>query len=264
MDETRFKGKKINYSIQGKGKSTIILIHGYLESLDIWEEFSGELSRDYTVIRPDLPGHGKSEVIQDIHYMELMAEAMNQILEENHIESATIVGHSMGGYAALAFVDLYPEKVERFCLFHSHPFPDTPQVKENREKAIENVRSGKKEEIIKSHVPKTFADDNLKAFEQQIEWATEIVLETPEEGIIANLKGMMERPDKSQLVKNSDKPFLLIAGKKDNFIDYNTVIPKIELPEKGELLALDNSGHMGFIEEKESSLKAIQEFMNKK
>jgi predicted alpha/beta-fold hydrolase len=74
---------------------------------------------------------------------------------------------------------------------------------------------------------------------------------------------MMKRPDRSELVKDTNKPFLLIAGKKDNFIDYDTVIPKIEMPEKGEKTTLEYSGHMGFIEEKQRALNVIREFMNK-
>lgn len=262
MAETQFKGKKINYTIQGEGEP-LVLIHGYLESLKIWDEFAEDLANDFKVIRMDLPGHGASEVIQETHDMELQAGAVKTVLDKNQIDSATVIGHSMGGYVTLAFTDLYPETASHFSLFHSHPFPDSEQVRQNRQNAIENIKAGKKEEICRSHVPKTFADDNLKAFSSHMERAQNIALQTPEEGIIANLKGMMKRPDRSKLVKETKKPFLLIAGKKDNFIDYQTVIPKIEFPEKGEKTTLEYSGHMGFIEEKQRALNIIREFMKK-
>ena len=262
MAETQFKGKKINYTIQGEGEA-LVLIHGYLESLEIWDEFAEDLAHDFKVIRVDLPGHGLSEVIQETHEMELLAGAVKTVLDENRIGSAVVIGHSMGGYVTLAFADQYPETVSRFSLFHSHPFPDSEQVRQNRQNAIENIKAGKKEEICRSHVPKTFADDNLQPFSSHVERAQNIALQIPEQGIISNLKGMMKRPDRSELVKNTNKPFLLIAGKKDNFIDYDTVIPKIEMPEKGEKITLEYSGHMGFIEEKQRALNAIREFMNK-
>ena len=263
MSVIKFKGKNINYTIQGEGEP-LFLIHGYLEALDIWDDFAEALAGEYMVIRMDLPGHGRSEVIQDTHDMELLAEAAKTVLDENQIPACTMIGHSMGGYVTLAFADQYPEMVNRFSLFHSHPFPDSEQVRKNRQKAIENIKNGNKEEICRSHVPKTFADDNLQAFSGQVKKAENTALQTSEEGIIANLKGMMRRPDRSQRVKNTDKPFLLIAGKKDNFINYETVIPKIELPEKGELVTLEYSGHMGFIEEKQRSLNIISDFMRKK
>lgn len=260
MAEIKFKGKKINYTIEGKGEP-LFLIHGYLEALEIWDEFAEALAENYKVIRMDLPGHGKSEVVEETHNMELLAEAAKAVLDENQISSCSMIGHSMGGYVTLAFADLYPEKINRFSLFHSHPFPDSDQVRQNRQNAIENIKKGKKEEICRTHVPKTFAEDNLQAFASQVKKAENIALQTPEEGIIANLKGMMKRPDRSQVIKNTGKPFLLIAGKKDNFIDFHTVIPKIELPKKGELITLEYSGHMGFIEEKQKSLNAVSGFI---
>ena len=263
MPQIQFKGKKINYTIQGEGEP-LCLVHGYLESLKIWDDFAQSLADDYMVIRLDLPGHGESEVVQETHEMELLAEALKAVLDENQISSCTIIGHSMGGYVTLAFADQYPEMVDRFSLFHSHPFPDSDQVRQNRKNAIGDIKNGKKNEICHSHVPKTFADDNLQAFSVQVEKAKNVALQSPDEGIIANLKGMMKRPDRSLMVKNTHRPFLLIAGKKDNFIDYQTVIPKIEIPEKGELVALEYSGHMGFIEEKERSLNVIRNFMSKK
>ncbi|MFW6104151.1 MAG: alpha/beta fold hydrolase [Bacteroidota bacterium] len=123
MEETKFKDKRINYVIQGEGEP-LFLVHGYLETLEIWDEFAEALAGDYKVIRMDLPGHGKSEVIQETHDMELLAEVANALLEENQIFSCTMIGHSMGGYVTLAFADLYPEKLKRFSLFH---FPSLPR-----------------------------------------------------------------------------------------------------------------------------------------
>jgi len=261
MSDMMFKGKKINYRIQGEGKP-VFLVHGYLETLGIWDDFADKLAEEFQVILMDVPGHGKSEVVEDTHHMELHAQAAKQLLDENHIESCTMIGHSMGGYIALAFAELYPETLDGFALFHSHPFADSEQVKQNRQKAIEKIQAGKKEEIIRNHLPKTFADDNVNRFMEKIDGAIEVGLEIPENGIVANLKGMMTRPDRSSLVKQTNKPFLLIAGKKDNFMDFNTIVPKVDLPESGRLETLEHSGHMGFVEEKDRSLQAIRAFVN--
>jgi len=259
MKTLEFKGKQVRYSVEGSGEP-VFLIHGYLESLEVWNGLAGELAADHQVIRMDLPGHGKSQVIQDTHHMEMLAEAARQVLDREGIEQCTMFGHSLGGYATLAFLDLYPARLKGFSLFHSHPFADSDQVRQKRQGEIDLVSQGKKGEILKVNVPKLFASDNLKAFSREVEWVREIAEATPGEGIIANLKGMMQRPDRSGLVKGTDKPFLLIAGRKDNYIDYDAVIPKIKLPERGRLITLEHSGHLGFVEEKARSLNAIREF----
>jgi pimeloyl-ACP methyl ester carboxylesterase len=174
-----------------------------------------------------------------------------------------MVGHSLGGYVTLAFLANYPEKLEAFSLFHSHPFSDSEQVKENRQREINLVEQVKKKVIINTNIPKAFANDNLETFKGEVEWARQIALNTPGEGIIANLKAMMNRPDRSELVKNTDKPFLLIAGLKDNYINYEQIIPKIVLPEKGALVTFENSGHIGFVEEKDNALHVFKDFIMK-
>jgi pimeloyl-ACP methyl ester carboxylesterase len=260
MEELNFKDKKVRYDVQGEGPA-VFLLHGYLESLEIWEEFAGELTGEYKVIRMDLPGHGKSEVIDDVHSMELLAEAAKHVLDAAGADQCTLVGHSLGGYVTLAFLDLYPGRLNGFALFHSHPFADKEQVREKRQSEIDLVRQGRQKEIFDVNVPRLFADDNLQAFSPQVEWVRGIAEATPGEGIIANLRGMMQRPDRSGLVANTTKPFRMIAGKKDKYIDYETVVPRIPIPENGRLITLENSGHLGFIEEKARSVKIFRNFL---
>ena len=260
MEELNFKNKKVRYDVQGQGPA-VFFLHGYLESLEIWEEFARELAGEYTVIRMDLPGHGKSEVIDDVHSMELLAEAARHVLDAADVDHCTLVGHSLGGYVTLAFLDLYPGRLNGFALFHSHPFADSEQVREKRQGEIDLVRQGRQKEIFDVNVPKLFADDNLQAFSPQVEWVRGIAEDTPGEGIIANLRGMMERPDRSGLVENTSKSFRMLAGKKDKYINYQTVVPRIPIPENGRLITLENSGHLGFIEEKARSVKIFRDFL---
>jgi pimeloyl-ACP methyl ester carboxylesterase len=262
MRQTEFLGKSINYKVQGEGEKVLFLLHGYLESLEIWNDFADKLAEDYTVISMDIPGHGNSDVLKNEHDMDLLANAVKHVLDEEQVNSCTMVGHSLGGYVTLAFLANYPGNIEAFSLFHSHPFADSDQVKENRKREISLVEQGKKKVIINTNIPKAFANDNLEKFKNEVEWARQVAINTPGEGIIANLKAMMNRPDRSDLVKNTDKPFLLIAGLKDNYINYEQVIPKIVLPEKGVLVTFENSGHIGFIEEKENALHVMKNFIN--
>lgn len=253
--------KKIRVSDQGKG-DVIVLLHGYLESLDIWTDFAEELSKNFRVISIDIPGHGESEIINPNQSMIVIANAIKSTLVELKVASCFMIGHSMGGYVILMFQKLYPEMLWASCLFHSHPFADTEETKKKRLREIKLVEEGKKELIAKVNIPNAFADDNLISFKTEIEKSIQIAYKTPEEGIIANLHAMMNRPGFSEFVSESETPFLLIAGKKDNYIDFENLIPKINMPTKGVLSILENSGHMGFIEEKEESLKIINQFIN--
>lgn len=263
MDGTvKFKDANLHYRDEGNGNA-VVLLHGYLESMDIWGSFKDELSRSYRVITIDLPGHGRSDTVYEIHTMEVMADTVEIVLNNLNIGQAVIIGHSMGGYVTLAFTEIFPEKTAGFCLFHSHGFADSDEKKANRDKEIELVKSGKKMQIFKINIPRAFANDNLQRFSDEVKRSGEIALATKENGIVCALKGMKVRPDRRKVLIESVRPVFIIAGKKDNYIPFGIYEQHFNLAPKTDVLILENSGHMGFIEEKEKSLEGILKFLDK-
>ena len=111
------------------------------------------------------------------------------------------------------------------------------------------------------NIPNAFANDNHGKCNEEIEFAKEIARNTTDEGIIATLKGMMVRKDYVNLLADTDIPFLWILGKKDNYIPFTEIQTKVKMPVRGKLLALKNSGHQGFMEEKDRSLKVLVNFI---
>ena len=256
-----FNNTTIRFKDEGKG-TVIVLLHGYLESLEIWSEFSADLAENCRVVSIDLPGHGKSGVFGKVHTMELLAQTVKSVMDFLNTDKYFLVGHSLGGYVALAFLELFPECLSGLSLFHSHPLADSNEAIENRNREKMLIENGKKDLIYTINIPKAFATDNLKRFSKQVDNAKEIARDIPGEGIIAVLNGMIERPDRSDILARTSLPFLWILGRKDNYIPYKDIVKKIELPKHGKLITLENSGHMGFIEEKDKSLKAILGVLN--
>ncbi len=254
-----FKNVPVNFRSQGEG-TPVVLLHGYLESLNIWDSFADELQYFCRVVAVDLPGHGKSGILDSLHTMELMADAVLAVTDFLNLDKFILIGHSMGGYVTLALAEKAIERLSGFCLFHSTPFADSEEKKENRDREIELVQQGKKELIVNVNIPKAFASNNLELFEAEITRAKEIAMNTPDQGIIAALKGMKLRPDRSDVIAHSPVPVLWIAGKKDNYIDYNIVQSKADILKNGKLLTIENAGHMGFIEEPMLSLKGLLSF----
>lgn len=250
---------KIRYKTEGKG-IPIVLLHGYLELLEVWEEFAGELAKKFQVVMIDLPGHGQSEYNAEVASMDAMAEAVDTVLTHLSIEKCFLVGHSMGGYATLAFAEKFPERLTGFCLFHSSPFADAKEKKEARLREIDLVKQGKKDLIIKTNIPKMYATDNLEKFRQELEKSKNIALNITDEGVISALKGMIERPERTAVLDN-DLPKLFILGKKDNYIPFDKMSPVLDNRKNGKLVAFEESGHMGFVEEKEKALRTIEEFV---
>lgn len=255
-------GKKIYYSEYGSGPA-IVLIHGFLETSDIWKSFAEKLAGGNKVLAIDLPGHGGSDIYSATHTMEFMADVTERLLYATGTARAFVTGHSMGGYVTLAFLEKYPHKLTGCCLFHSHPFADTREVIERRKTDITRVESGRKYLLVAESVKKMYAADNLEKFKAALEKSESIAATIRPEGITAVLRGMMERPSRLHLLERMSIPFLWILGAKDNYIDCNSVKNRVKMPPGSELHILENSGHMGFMEEEEKSYEIINTFTSR-
>lgn len=255
-----FKGKNIHYTDKGSG-NVIVLLHGYLESAEVWNGFADELSGEFRVIAIDLPGHGMSDVYGEIHSMEFMAEAVRDLLISSGISKVFLTGHSLGGYVALAFLELYPELLSGYCLFHSQPLADTPEAIEKRLREISIVKAGKKELMYPENVRRMFADSNLVRMDREHQRSKEIASALPGEGIIAVLNGMIARPSRLALMEEGRVPCLWLLGAMDNYINCSLIQQKVKLPDNARTVILEGSGHMGFVEEPRLSVKIISDFV---
>ncbi len=249
---------RINYKIEGKGNA-VVLVHGFLETSETWKDFARLLSQNCKVITVDLPGHGGSELHEEPETMCKYAESIYYILNEENISETIIVGHSMGGYVALAFAENYPFMLSGLCLFHSSPFADDEIKKQIRLDTVQQTEEGNKNIICSEHAKAVYADDNIEKFKAEIKEGKRIALSVSEEGIITSLLTMRERKDRNNILENLQVPFLYILGKKDRFIPEN-VLNRMNMPKNYKIAVLENSGHMGMIEEKEKSLKLINDF----
>ena len=257
-----FRGKKIYYADKGRGQ-VIVLIHGYLETSEIWGSFAEALAGSYRVLTPDLPGHGNSDIFNHTHTMEFMADVTEALLSATGTERAFVAGHSMGGYVTLAFLEKFPHKLLGYCLFHSHPFADTPEVLKRRENDIRMVEAGKKFMLYPDAVRRMYADINLEKFHDAYERSKRIASGIRDEGITAVLRGMMTRPSRVHLMEEGKVPCLWILGAKDNYMQCESMKKRVKLPQNAELVILENSGHMGFIEEEERSLEVLRKFLDR-
>jgi pimeloyl-ACP methyl ester carboxylesterase len=245
----------------GTGDRTVVLLHGYLESLDVWEDFQEALSAHARVVSLDLPGHGISEVVGEVHTMEFLADTVHALLERLGIARAVVVGHSMGGYVALELLRKYPAAVEGIVLFHSGPDPDPDRKKSGYERERNLIQAGKKELIARMFPQAAFAPHNRRRLADKVEDLAEQIALTEDEGIVALLHGMERRREQNDTLLQSSVPYLFIMGRHDEYITPEIAMATLVKHPRAEAVWLEDSGHMGFIEEPEKSLEVILEFL---
>jgi pimeloyl-ACP methyl ester carboxylesterase len=243
------------------GEKVVVLLHGYLENMLVWEEFVPLLYKDVRVITLDIPGHGISEVKGEIHTMDYLADTLAAALDKLGVKSATIVGHSMGGYMALAFAERHADRTDGVVLLHSTPYADSDEKKKNRQREISLVKSGKKELLTRTAPEAGFAVENRNRFRTEIEDLQQTIYLTEDAGIVALLNGMIERKAQSEMLHSLGKPILFILGRKDGYITPEIAAKMVAEHPEAKVVWLENSGHMGFIEEPKACAAALLDFV---
>jgi pimeloyl-ACP methyl ester carboxylesterase len=256
-----FKNIRVRYSDTGRGR-VIVLLHGFPESLEIWDEFSVKLSKHFRVIAIDLPGHGETPCIGYVHSMDLMAQCVKQVMDSLGLRKYIVVGHSMGGYAALAFAELFHDNLSGLCLFHSTSMPDSPEKKKDRDRGIALVKKDAKH-YVNELIANLFAEENVPLYKEEIRELKQIGRQTSRQGIINALEGMKERPRRDWILQYANYPVLYIIGKKDRIVPWESALEQAALPADCQVLLLEKAGHMGFIEEKKLTQDKLLSFSRK-
>jgi len=257
-----YQNKKIFYRSIGSG-DPVMLVHGFGEDGNVWDKQVEHLKNKYHLIVPDLPGSGKSEMINDMS-MEGMAEVLHSIIHEENIDRCAVIAHSMGGYITLALVESYWNHVNAFGLFHSSAFADTEEKKETRKKGIEFIKQHGAFEFLKTSTPNLFSQNSKEQIQDSIATFIESLKDFTPQALIAYYNAMMDRPDRTSVLKNTKNPVLFIAGEHDVAVPLNDVLKQCHLPEKSYFHLLKKSGHMGMMEETENANRILEEFLEEK
>ncbi len=253
------KGIEVFYTDSGSGQA-VVLLHGFLENSSMWDQIAAVLSNNYRVICIDLLGHGQTGCLGYIHTMEQMAEAVEKVLKVLKIRKSIMIGHSMGGYVALAFAEGHPDALKGLCLLNSTAKGDTSEKKKNRDRAIAAVKRNHKT-FVRMSISNLFRPKNRQIFADKLKDLKEEALKTPVQGIIAALEGMKTRDHRDMLLHFSPYKKLIIAGKKDPVLDYKIMVEQVKNTEVELVLFPD--GHMAHIENYDECLFEIQWFIKK-
>ncbi len=259
MKTTVYKNTKITFTDQGKG-TTIVLLHGFLENQTMWKAFVPEFSKKHRIVTIDLLGHGQTECLGYVHSMEDQADMVHGVLHELKIRKAILVGHSMGGYVALAFAELYPDAMKGLVLLNSTSRADSDERKINRDRAIVAVKQNYAA-FVRMSIANLFSEDNRVRLDEAIEKVKIEALKTPLQGIVAALEGMKIRKDREVILHFAPYPIQLILGKKDGVLIYEDNLDQIE-GTKVQLTTFDD-GHMSHIENQDELMKVLLDFFKK-
>jgi 3-oxoadipate enol-lactonase len=250
----------LHYSEVGQG-TPLVLLHGFPLSSAIWHEQQQELSDNFRVITPDLRGHGRSPAPAGVYEMELLARDVLALLDSLLVKKAVIMGHSMGGYVALAAWKLAPERFLALGLIASQAGADTEEARQGRFKMAEKVAADGSKVVAEAMLFKLFSPD-LPGGSPIINQVGQMILNTPTAGIIGALKGMAGRADSGPLLPKLNMPVLILAGDKDQIIPLEKTKAMATAVATAALRTIANAGHMPMLEQPQATTTAVRDFLS--
>ena len=253
-----YKNCPVYFTQQGKGR-VVVLLHGFLENSTMWQDVANHLSKKHRVICIDLLGHGQTDNLGYIHTMADQAQMVKAVLKHLHLRKVVLVGHSMGGYVALAFAKLYPENIKGLCLLNSTSLADSKTKKQDRNRAIALVKKNPKT-FIKVAIPSLFSDTNRIVYKTEIKVVTNEALKVSKQGIVAALEGMKQRNDLTSVLQNKNLESLLFIGDEDTPDKTTFFLKALNSKENNTQIVHLSGKHMGFIENKEEVIENLDSF----
>ncbi len=226
----------------------IVFIHGFLENASMWKHVLGHLSKkEFAIHTVELAGHGTRGLLNTNATMADFAKDIYQQIEKKKGEKTMLIGHSMGGYAALELCKLLGHDVSSLCMFHSTARADSIEKKEARDRAIEAVKKNKSL-YTRTMISSLFSEKNKTNLRSQIEKNIVVANAIETAAIINSLNAMRNRNDHLNWLLQRSFPLYYFLG------DEDARLPLTEMHEELNQLPgavseiIPNIGHMGHLE----------------
>ncbi|MEQ9299902.1 MAG: alpha/beta hydrolase [Cyclobacteriaceae bacterium] len=250
----------IHIAESGKGQP-IILLHGFCENHHIWDSLASQLATQFRVLGVDLPGFGDSPLLPEKYTsLDDVADALAEELTYRKVGPAFVVGHSLGGYVALALAELYPELLQGIALVNSTTFGDSQDKKRTRDKVITFIAKHGVVPFINQFVEGIFYQK--ENFHEPYETVKAMGLSCSEEILIRYTAMMRDRIDRTFLLQQSTIPAMVIAGAEDSIVLVGQSQEMIDCLPEAHGTMLHSCGHMAMYEQPEKLYGHLVDFIN--
>ena len=235
----------------------LVFVHGFTTTSEFWREQVEEFSKEYRVIRINLPGHGASPAPASRSYcLEDFVEDVARVFRELNIDKAVLIGLSMGGIVAQKFALKYSHLVKGLVLVDTTAHGIGPDATADAFLALADKRGLKK--AVQDLSDKSFSSSTSPAL---LEWARGEVIQTPEFVARAAVRSLNDADTRGSL-SQLKLPTLVIAGEED----------RVTPPQESEILArgisdstlslIPGAGHFSMLEKPAAFNRVLRRFLD--
>ncbi len=258
--KANINGMTIGYTDQGNG-TPLIFIHAFPLSKAMWQPQVDALQDAYRVITIYIGGHGESDIVLWNDSLNDYAKNVIHLLDHLGISQAVFVGLSMGGYTLFSIYRRYANRVKGLVLADTRAQADSEEGKAGRRSMAEVAFKDGASAIADIMLPKLLAPTTFQHRPELVEQVRQMILQTPESGIVVDLVAMAARPDSTDLLSMITCPTLVIVGEKDQAtpVEESQYITQ-RIPE-ARLVIIPEAGHLSNFEQPVAFNQAVQSFL---
>jgi len=251
----------MGYDDFGSGDA-VVFLHAFPLNRRMWEPQIDRLKGRFRVVAPDLRGFGETEAPPGPYSMEMMARDVLGLLDHLGIASAALVGLSMGGYVALAFCRMYPERVSKLILADTKATPDTQEAKAARDDMVRRIQNSGVEVLVDAMLPRLLTQKTIQSAPQTVARVTDMIKSTPPSGAVGALLGMRDRADSTDVLRGLGCPLLCICGAEDVVTPPSVAEEMASTAPNGRVHIIPEAGHLANIEQPDAFNSALMEFLS--
>lgn len=239
-------------------RPTLLLLHGFPLDRTLWDGQVQALSGVAKVIAPDLRGFGNDQrPVPDVLTMEALAADIKDLLDDRGIERAVLCGLSMGGYVALAFLHLWPERVAGLVLANTRGNRDDIHGRAARQRMAEDVHSKGMAVIARGMVPNLLSEAFRKERPDEVARIEAMIATQAPHTAAAAALGMRIRPGRLDVLAEVDFPVLVITGDQDALMGLDSSMALSAAAPQSTLHIIPGAGHLSNVEQPEAFNAAI-------
>lgn len=252
----------LNYKKYGTEGGHLIILHGLFGSLDNWHTLATALGNTFSVWAVDQRNHGKSPHHHDFNY-DIMADDLLYFMEQHQIDSANIIGHSMGGKTAMQFALKHPEKVHKLVVVDIAP----KGYKGNHNEIIDALQNLDLLKINRRTDAEEMLAENIRQADVRQFLLKNLTREATGYKWKMNLDDIVDNYDAIigpiNLETRFEKPTLFIKGENSDYIlEEDKPIIKKQFPQ-AEFVNFPDAGHWIHAEAPALFLQTTLTFLNK-
>ncbi|HJX23323.1 MAG TPA: alpha/beta fold hydrolase [Candidatus Bathyarchaeia archaeon] len=244
-------------------QKTIVFIHGFPFSHEMWNQQIDLLKKDYRVIAYDLRGHGGSGIGDGQYAFEFFVDDLIGLLDHLKIGRAILCGLSIGGYIALRAVERNPERVEGLILCDTQSEADSNEAKLRRAASIKAVKTNGVNPYAEGFVKAVFAPQSITAKAEVVYRIKEIIQSNSVLGICATLLALAGRTDTTASLPSIKVPTLILVGEHDTITPPRASREMHDKIPNSEFHIISNAAHMSNLENPEQFNEYMLDFLKK-